>query len=116
MDGWVDQPIGFSGISTFEQWLRHATEPGRVLQGGSTGYKYHPPIGPIYLCGGVKLERSVGIKLALGCSILKFTHKKPPPFGEGFLIGGAKRDRTADLNTASVALSQLSYSPKFVTA
>ena len=25
--------------------------------------------------------------------------------------GGAKRDRTADLNTASVALSQLSYSP-----
>jgi hypothetical protein len=27
-------------------------------------------------------------------------------------IGGAKRDRTADLNTASVALSQLSYSPK----
>gem|GEM_PF-1900008 len=26
-------------------------------------------------------------------------------------IGGAKRDRTADLNTASVALSQLSYSP-----
>jgi hypothetical protein len=30
-----------------------------------------------------------------------------------FEIGGAKRDRTADLNTASVALSQLSYSPKF---
>ena len=28
---------------------------------------------------------------------------------DGF--GGAKRDRTADLNTASVALSQLSYSP-----
>ena len=27
-------------------------------------------------------------------------------------IGGAKRDRTADLYTASVALSQLSYSPK----
>ena len=27
------------------------------------------------------------------------------------LVGGAKRDRTADLNTASVALSQLSYSP-----
>ena len=26
-------------------------------------------------------------------------------------IGGAKRDRTADLNTASVALSQLSYGP-----
>ena len=29
------------------------------------------------------------------------------------LFGGAKRDRTADLNTASVALSQLSYSPMF---
>ena len=28
------------------------------------------------------------------------------------MFGGAKRDRTADLNTASVALSQLSYSPK----
>src|SRR5690554_6567314 len=26
-------------------------------------------------------------------------------------VGGAKRDRTADLNTASVALSQLSYGP-----
>ncbi len=29
-------------------------------------------------------------------------------------FGGAKRDRTADLNTASVALSQLSYGPKLV--
>jgi hypothetical protein len=28
-----------------------------------------------------------------------------------FYNGGAKRDRTADLYTASVALSQLSYSP-----
>ena len=27
-------------------------------------------------------------------------------------IGGASRDRTGDLNTASVALSQLSYGPK----
>ena len=26
------------------------------------------------------------------------------------IYGGARRDRTADLNTASVALSQLSYS------
>ncbi len=26
--------------------------------------------------------------------------------------GGARRDRTADLNTASVALSQLSYGPR----
>ena len=28
-----------------------------------------------------------------------------------FVIGGARRDRTADLNTASVALSRLSYGP-----
>ncbi len=28
-------------------------------------------------------------------------------------FGGARRDRTVDLNTASVALSQLSYGPKF---
>ena len=27
-------------------------------------------------------------------------------------IGGARRDRTADLNTASVALSELSYGPE----
>ena len=27
-------------------------------------------------------------------------------------FGGARRDRTADLNTASVALSQLSYGPR----
>ena len=30
-----------------------------------------------------------------------------------FVFGGARRDRTADLNTASVALSQLSYGPIF---
>ena len=33
-----------------------------------------------------------------------------PISGTGF--GGARRDRTADLYTASVALSQLSYGPK----
>jgi hypothetical protein len=27
------------------------------------------------------------------------------------VLGGARRDRTVDLNTASVALSQLSYGP-----
>ncbi len=43
------------------------------------------------------------------------SNQKPPHvLGCGGLrFGGAKRDRTADLNTASVALSQLSYSPKF---
>jgi hypothetical protein len=40
-------------------------------------------------------------------------NQKPPHWVQGIKIGGAKRDRTADLNTASVALSQLSYSPKF---
>ena len=32
----------------------------------------------------------------------------------GSLSGGAKRDRTADLHTASVALSQLSYGPRLL--
>ena len=31
---------------------------------------------------------------------------------DAFLLGGDKRDRTADLLTASQALSQLSYTPK----
>ena len=35
---------------------------------------------------------------------------------EALRFGGARRDRTADLNTASVALSQLSYGPKIETA
>jgi hypothetical protein len=39
-------------------------------------------------------------------------NQKPPHWVQGIKYGGAKRDRTADLNTASVALSQLSYSPK----
>ena len=34
--------------------------------------------------------------------------KKQYPKGTACFFGGAKRDRTADLNTASVALSQLS--------
>jgi hypothetical protein len=43
-----------------------------------------------------------------------FRPNKNPRFvrNAGLVFGGAKRDRTADLNTASVALSQLSYSPK----
>ena len=42
-------------------------------------------------------------------AIYKAANKKPPRLTtRGFLFGGAKRDRTADLNTASVALSQLS--------
>lgn len=32
----------------------------------------------------------------------------------GLEFGGAEEDRTPDLNTASVALSQLSYSPKTI--
>jgi hypothetical protein len=33
------------------------------------------------------------------------------PVWQAALVGGAEEDRTPDLNTASVALSQLSYSP-----
>ena len=47
----------------------------------------------------------------------------PRPLDDGdnvfcpkLLFGGARRDRTADLYTASVALSQLSYSPVKMTA
>jgi hypothetical protein len=38
--------------------------------------------------------------------------EKKAPINRGCL-GGAKRDRTADLYNAIVALSQLSYGPKF---
>ena len=37
--------------------------------------------------------------------------KERLPYGKRSLCGGAEEDRTPDLNTASVALSQLSYSP-----
>ena len=42
---------------------------------------------------------------------VKLRHKKTGHNVPGFQYGGAKRDRTADLHTASVALSQLSYGP-----
>ena len=47
-----------------------------------------------------------------------YQHKQKTPtrMREGSMFGGARRDRTADLNTASVALSQLSYGPKSKTA
>ena len=38
--------------------------------------------------------------------------KERLPNGKRPWFGGAEEDRTPDLNTASVALSQLSYSPK----
>ena len=38
-------------------------------------------------------------------------NKKAIPYGMTFCFGGDKRDRTADLMTASHALSQLSYTP-----
>ena len=55
---------------------------------------------------------------ALGGSTGRYQRKQKPPTRsrEGFMFGGARRDRTADLNTASVALSQLSYGPKSKTA
>jgi hypothetical protein len=49
---------------------------------------------------------------------MKMTNDDPYPplnikimIGVSINFGGARRDRTADLNTASVALSQLSYGP-----
>ena len=50
---------------------------------------------------------------AFGGSTAGYQHKQKTPtrMREGSMIGGARRDRTADLNTASVALSQLSYGP-----
>ena len=39
--------------------------------------------------------------------------QKAIPYGMTFCFGGDKRDRTADLMTASHALSQLSYTPKW---
>ena len=40
-------------------------------------------------------------------------NKKAIPYGMTFCFGGDKRDRTADLMTASHALSQLSYTPEW---
>ncbi len=47
------------------------------------------------------------------CSTLCTFVQSAHPYANLHGFGGAKRDRTADLNTARVALSQLSYSPKF---
>ena len=40
--------------------------------------------------------------------------QKTATLGQTLIIGGAMRDRTADLFTASEALSQLSYSPNLI--
>ena len=53
--------------------------------------------------------------------MLKLPHKTKKPVSQGneFFaasykeVGGDKRDRTADLMTASHALSQLSYTPRY---
>lgn len=47
----------------------------------------------------------MGTKSLFTTKVYRLNHFSSPK------IGGAKRDRTADLNTASVALSQLSYGP-----
>ena len=60
------------------------------------------------------LRRSVAIRALLRNA----SHSAGPPQNKkdtktvSFLFGGDKRDRTADLLTASQALSQLSYTPK----
>ena len=66
-----------------------------------------------FMFGGAKPARPDGIEAAFSGSTPVPKQKTPDLAVEGFMFGGAKRDRTADLNTASVALSQLSYSPKF---
>ena len=60
------------------------------------------------------LRRSVAIRALLRNA----SHSAGPPQNKkdtktvSFLFGGDKRDRTADLLTASQALSQLSYTPE----
>ncbi len=46
------------------------------------------------------------------CAPLHHTKSKPPPQRRRLVTGGAKGIRTPDLNTASVALFQLSYGPE----
>ena len=55
------------------------------------------PLGP-----RAKVVRETIVKISYGDA----SHCPTPD-----VCGGARRDRTADLNTASVALSQLSYGP-----
>ena len=43
---------------------------------------------------------------------MRIVEKRETCFNMSLFFGGDKRDRTADLLTASQALSQLSYTPK----
>ena len=57
-----------------------------------------------------------GVPKGIRTPVAAVKGRSPRPLDDGDTglnqkIGGARRDRTADLNTASVALSQLSYGP-----
>jgi hypothetical protein len=52
----------------------------------------------------------IGVPKGIRTPVAAVKGQCPRPLDDGD-FGGARRDRTADLNTASVALSQLSYGP-----
>ena len=60
----------------------------------------------------LRRKNAFGRTTALLAPRMPSQNKKAIPYGMTFCFGGDKRDRTADLMTASHALSQLSYAPK----
>ena len=61
----------------------------------------------------LRRKNAFGRTTALLAPRMPSQNKKAIPYGMTFCFGGDKRDRTADLMTASHALSQLSYTPKW---
>ncbi len=59
----------------------------------------------------LRRKNAFGRTIALLVPRMPSQNKKAIPYGMTFCFGGDKRDRTADLMTASHALSQLSYTP-----
>ena len=59
----------------------------------------------------LRRKNAFGRTTALLAPRMPSQNKKAIPYGMTFCFGGDKRDRTADLMTASHALSQLSYTP-----
>ena len=61
----------------------------------------------------LRRKNAFGRTTALLAPRMPSQNKKAIPYGMTFGFGGDKRDRTADLMTASHALSQLSYTPRY---
>ena len=61
----------------------------------------------------LRRKNAFGRTTALLAPRMPSQNKKAIPYGMTFCFGGDKRDRTADLMTASHALSQLSYTPRY---